>query len=200
MAERDEGVPPATLCDDGPMMRWTLDHGNPLPPGWSYLPRDEEDVAWELFRDRFQSFRPSIYPKDWPAVVDPAPSVTFDLSVPENSPGVWSAQFDAINAEAQRCFVKVQDDPYWIVLDWQHPGYRLNAAAHAETFDAEWPVPVFPNGDYYIFARPDFSTGTFGHPWEKTLCVFGSELVQTLGRTLATWLPRKRENGDPLPG
>ena len=78
--------------------------------------------------------------------------------------------------------------------------HNLNAAAHAETFDAEWPVPVFPNGDYYIFARPDFSTGTFGHPWEKTLCVFGSELVQTLGRTLATWLPRKRENGDPLPG
>lgn len=36
------------LCDDGLMMRWTLDHGNPLPPGWSYLSRYEEDLAWDL--------------------------------------------------------------------------------------------------------------------------------------------------------
>lgn len=181
------------------MMRWTLDHGNPLPPGWSYLPQDEESVARDLFIDRFQSFRPSVYPKDWPAVIDPNPSVTFDLSVPENAPGVWSAQFDAINAEAQRCFVSVFDDPGFIVLDWQHRGYRLDAAVHAETFDTEWPVTVCPNGDYYIFARPDFSAGTFGHPWEKTLCVFGAELVQTLGQTLATWLPLKRENSDKVP-
>ena len=182
------------------MMRWTLDHGNPLPPGWSYLPRDEENLAWDLFIDRFQSFRPSVYPKDWPAVVDPNPSVTFDLAVPENSPGISSAQFDAINAEAQRRFVSVFDDPGWIVLDWQHPGYRLDAAVHADTFDTEWPVTVCPNGDYYIFARPDFSTGTFGHPWEKTLCVFGAELVQTLGQTLATWLPLKREKQTDIEG
>ena len=182
------------------MMRWTLDHGTRLPPGWSYLPRTEEDRAWELFIDRFTSFRPSIDPKDWPAVVDPTPSVTFDLSVPENSPGVWSAQFDAINAEAQRCFVSVFDDHEWIVLDWQHRGYRLDAKVHADAFDTEWPVTVYPNGDYYIFARPDFSTGTFGHPWEKTLCVFGNELVHTLGRTLATWVPRKRVNGNRLSG
>ncbi|MCX2756756.1 MULTISPECIES: DUF2716 domain-containing protein [unclassified Gordonia (in: high G+C Gram-positive bacteria)] len=182
------------------MMRWTLDHGNPLPPGWSYLPRDEESLAWDRFLDRFQSFRPSVYPKDWPAVVDPNPSVTFDLAVPENSPGISSAQFDAINAEAQRRFVSVFDDPGWIVLDWQHPGYRLDAAVHADTFDTEWPVTVCPNGDYYIFARPDFSTGTFGHPWEKTLCVFGAELVQTLGQTLATWLPLKREKQTDIEG
>lgn len=181
------------------MMRWTLDHGNSLPPGWSYLPRDEEDRAWELFIERFESFRPSTHPTAWPAVVDPTPSVTFDLSVPEGSPGMWSAQFDAINAEAQRCFVSSFDDPDWIVLDWQHPGYRFDAAVHAETFDTEWPVTVYPNGDYYIFARPDFSTGTFGHPWEQTLCVFGTELVGTLGRTLSTWLAHKRVNGDQVP-
>jgi hypothetical protein len=55
----------------------------------------------------------------------------------------------------------------------------------------------FPNGDYYTFARPDFSEGTFGHPWEQTLCVFGPRLVKTIGRTLSTWLPAKRINGKP---
>lgn len=57
---------------------------------------------------------------------------------------------------------------------------------------------MFPNGDYYTFARPDFSEGTFGHPWERTLCVFGPRLVETLGRTLST--PRGTgKEGPPNP-
>ncbi|MET4613081.1 hypothetical protein ABIC28_004081 [Rhodococcus sp. PvR044] len=87
------------------------------------------------------------------------------------------------------------DDPTFVVLDWQHPGYSFDAGTHAATPDAEWRVPVYPNGDYYIFAREGFAEGTFGHPWEQTLCVFGERLVATLGRTLATWLPQKRING-----
>lgn len=180
------------------MMRWTRDHGDTLPAGWSILTDEERREAWALFIDRFGSFRPSIRPEQWPAVTDPTPSVTFDLSLPPNFPGFlpWA---DAINAEAQRCFVSVVDESEWIVLDWQHPGYRFDAAVPARLFDTEWRIPVYPDGDYYIFARPDFSTGTFGHPWERTLCVFGDELVATLGRTLATWLPTKRINGTETP-
>ncbi|WFR71123.1 DUF2716 domain-containing protein [Prescottella defluvii] len=80
-------------------------------------------------------------------------------------------------------------------MGWQHPGYRFDAAVHTATRDAEWRVPVYPNGDYYIFVREDLSEGTFGHPWERTLCVFGERLVSSLGRTLATWLPVIRRNG-----
>lgn len=46
--DRADIAPAFALCDDGLMMRWTLDHGNPLPPGWSYLPRDEENLAGDL--------------------------------------------------------------------------------------------------------------------------------------------------------
>jgi len=120
----------ALLCDDGLMMLWILDDGYPLPPEWSYPPGDEEKLMRDGLIDRFQSFQPSAYPKDWPAVSDPNPSVTFDLSVPENPPGVWSPQLDAIKAEAQRCFVSVFDDAGWIVLEWQYPSYRLDAAAN----------------------------------------------------------------------
>ena len=51
---------------------------------------------------------------------------------------------------------------------------------------------VFPDGDYYAFAGPDLNEGTFGHPWEPSLCVFGHRLVASLGAALATWLPVKR--------
>eukprot|EP01133_Synstelium_polycarpum_P023417 gene23417-28073_t len=72
-------------------------------------------------------------------------------------------------------------------------------AAHAAAKElAEWRVPVYPNGDYYIFSRDDFTEGTFGHPWERTLCVFGERMVEGLGRTLSTWLPRLRVNGEQV--
>ena len=35
-------------------------------------------------------------------------------------------------------------------------------------------------------------TGTFGHPWELTLCVIGAELVDSLGPLLSALLPIKR--------
>jgi hypothetical protein len=54
---------------------------------------------------------------------------------------------------------------------------------------------VYPDGDYYAFALPDFSERIFGHPWEQTLCVFGPRLVNTLGATLSSWLPRLRVDG-----
>lgn len=57
---------------------------------------------------------------------------------------------------------------------------------------------MFPNGDYYAFFTQDFSAGTFGHPWEQSLCVMGAPLVGTLGVSLRTWLPVLREGGLPL--
>jgi hypothetical protein len=79
-----------------------------------------------------------------------------------------------------------------IVLDWQHPAYRFRPADQALTWRAEWRVPVYPDGDYYAFLTNDFTEGTFGHPWENTLCVIGERLGASLGRSLETWLPIKR--------
>lgn len=78
----------------------------------------------------------------------------------------------------------------------QHAGYRLDVAAHAAAVDSTWRVPMYPDGGYYAFALPDFSEGTFGHPWEQSLCVFGSRLVNTLGETLSSWLPSIRVDGN----
>jgi hypothetical protein len=174
-------------------MKYTLGFGSPLPPGWGQLV--DRDRNWDRFSAKF-GFQPGVNESAWPAIDEPIPSMTFDLTAPVDVEGAWQSRFDAVNAEALRCFVsEFTEDPTFVVLDWQHPGYRFNAAIHAATRDAEWRVPVFPDGDYYIFMREDLSEGTFGHPWERTLCVFGERLVGSLGRTLATWLPVIRLNG-----
>ncbi len=37
---------------------------------------------------------------------------------------------------------------------------------------------VYPNGDYAICLSEDMNSGTFGHPWEQTICIFGKELIE----------------------
>lgn len=178
----------------------TMDFRSPLPAGWSELDRVVQEQYWEIFEGRY-GFRPGIDSETWPAIIEPSPSITFDVSAdPIRTKSSAAARVDAVNAEALRCFVtEFADDPTFVVLDWQHRCYRFDANAHAAAMEhAEWRVPVYPNGDYYIFGRDNFSEGTFGHPWEQTLCVYGPRMVVTLGRTLATWLPTLRTNGHPI--
>ena len=165
------------------------------PAGWRPLSAEEA----REHRERFAAavgFQPSTDPADWPGITEPPGSMTFDLTVP---PGpTWAATYAAVNAEALRTFVTALPDvPEWIVLDWQHQAYAFRPAEQLLSDEPRWAVPVYPDGDYYTFLTPDHTAGTFGHPWERTLCVFGHPLVATLGLTLGTWLPVVRVGGRP---
>lgn len=167
---------------------------DPPEDAWTELGRGEYDEFWASFNARY-GFRAGVSSETWPGIKEPAPSVTFDLRVIEDGPRRGAA-YDAINAEALRAFVWGLPDEELVVLDWQHPGYyRFRPANQALTWRADWRVPVFPDGDYFAFLTHDFTEGTFGHPWEQTLCVIGERLGATLGRSLETWLPVLRRDG-----
>jgi hypothetical protein len=160
-------------------------------PVWEPIPMDADDTYWTPFNQRF-AFRPGM--RSWPAIDEPRPSVTIDLGpVFNGSHAQFAAGADAVNSLALTALVRVLDpDTSVIVLDWQHQTYRFWPHAFACQPDQQWPTPVFPNGDYYIFLTEDMSMGTFGHPWEQTLCVFGEPLVSALVPMLTSWLPIKR--------
>lgn len=165
-------------------------------PGEAWLPLDEAayDREWARFESRY-GFRASTTPDGWPAITEPPDSLTLDLSVIEDGPRRGAA-YDALNAEALRSFVwALEGVDELVVLDWQHQTYRFRPAAQALTWRGEWTVPVYPDGDYFAFMTPDMDEGTFGHPWEQTLCIVGQRLMSTLGQSLATWLPVKRAGG-----
>jgi len=57
-------------------------------------------------------------------------------------------------------------------LNWGHASYAYNLA--------ECPLGAgFPDGDYEILLSEDMSFGTFGHPWEHSICIFGDQLVKS---------------------
>jgi hypothetical protein len=82
------------------------------------------------------------------------------------------------------------DDERLVALDWQHPAYWF--WPHRQPSQEPWRIPPFPNGDYFVHCTEDMTQGTFGHPWEQSLCVFGEGLTAALVPRLTDWLPVKR--------
>ena len=153
---------------------------------WTEMTESETDRAWDRFYPLF-SFRPSIYPKDFPGIKEPAPSRTYALPRNDDSlpyVGETGRQMltadddDLLHARFLEAFRTCTPEGGRIaVLDWNHRCHWF--WPHAE-FQG-WRTSVVPDGDYYIFLAEDFSWGTFGHPWEWTLCVFGEPLIAALG-------------------
>jgi hypothetical protein len=165
----------------------------PVQPAWEPISMDAYDAYWSPFSQRF-GFRPGMH--SWPAIVEPIPSVTVDLGpIFASDHPRFAAGADAVNSLTLLALVRVfEPATSLIVLDWQHQTYRFWPHRFACQPDSQWPTDVFPNGDYYIFLTEDMNVGTFGHPWEQTLCVFGEPLVSSLVPMLASWLPIKRTN------
>lgn len=159
---------------------------------WEELGRGHYEDLWTPFDTRYH-FNPRTYEHET-GISEPPGSVTFDLGpLFSGSEAQFAAGQDAVNALALLAMVEVLpiDQPMF-VLDWQHPSYRFWPHRKARSPDEPWQVGVFPDGDYYVFLTEDMASGTFGHPWHQTLCVFGDPLVQALVPKLNGWLPVKR--------
>ena len=157
---------------------------------WQVLNFDDPryDAIWAQFHERFR-FRPSIYADQWPGIREPTPSVTYDIS------GHWGEGYRASNhaalhQQALEAFRACVHPGEWIyALDWQHPCYQYyphREGSYWSPFNAseeEWPVPVIPDGDYFIFVPPDLSWGWFGHPWEQTICIWGENLLGLMAKS-----------------
>jgi hypothetical protein len=185
--------------------------------GWQRLSRSEYDQIWDRFEERFQ-FRASTDSTHWPGIREPVPSVTWDLAIDRQESderlrsGVWrfgvdqdqgppEADDDALNRLMMSALRDCVSADEWVyVLDWQHPAYhcwphRVDPKRRTDI----WPVQVFPDGDYYVFAAHDLRFGTFGHPWESTLCVWGSDLLDAVEARNAGVLTRLyRRDGKPV--
>ena len=79
-------------------------------------------------------------------------------------------------------------------------GQPLDGSDAMDRFLAAFPQPkvarnsCFPDGEYCIFLADDFSFGTFGHPWQRSVCVFGAALLEQVEQYLRDAMPLVRES------
>lgn len=166
---------------------------------WEQLSRVADEPAWYWVYDKL-GFWPSTYANAWPGFREPAPSTTWDLAsgdVDRDSAEFRLSPYSVKEDDVARLALQalracVRPDEWVWALHWQHQSYRF--WPHRMGQSEPWPVPVFPKGDYHLFLAQDFRFGTLGHPWERSLCVFGKELVDAVesnrNGTLATVLRR----------
>lgn len=151
------------------------------------------DSAWTPFNERFQ-FTPDYYERSAAAIRLPQNSLVIDLRpIFEHDGARFAAGEAAISSSALRAFVWLAEDNEVLALDWQHTAYHYSPSQQALSVNAML-VPVFPNGDYFAHMTTDLRWGTFGHPWQQTLTIWGDELIATLGAELLTWLPRHSQS------
>lgn len=137
------------------------------------LDGEDTDAAWNRWYAEFD-FRPSMY--EFPGIREPEPSATWSLDALHDDPGYF--KIDRFTAAVERAIAACTPaGDSVLVLDWQHRCYRVRPDLLAVGERSEWPLSPYPDGDYYIYLAEDFSFGSFGHPWEQTVCLFGAALL-----------------------
>ncbi|HEX9030544.1 MAG TPA: DUF2716 domain-containing protein [Streptosporangiaceae bacterium] len=149
----------------------------------------EYDRIWDAFEASFR-FRPGI--TSVPAITEPAQSVTWHLeSTDAHAPA--AAEMNAIIEGALLRCAQQGEELYW--LDWQHASYRFDPHRAGQPGQPPWPGAACPDGDYYIYLAEDLRMGTFGHPWEPSLCVFGASLLAQVENDLTRLLGQVLRRG-----
>ncbi|MFD9410124.1 DUF2716 domain-containing protein [Streptomyces sp. NPDC059989] len=130
-------------------------------------------------------FKPST--TSLPAISDPVPSAVWHLHAHHRPVPHLPEQIDAIVQRGLLTATEPGEFVYW--LDWQHDGYRYDP--RRTDLPGRPPRPgdgTYPNGDYYLHLTDDLRLGTFGHPWEQTLTVWGSPLLAAVEAELTELL------------
>jgi hypothetical protein len=137
--------------------------------GWTILEDDELDKVWAKVNRDFH-FKPGT--KIFPSYITPSPFIKYDISDCYADELIRDFEEKSVMA-FQQC-TKPEELIY--ALDWQHECYlvdvRLEFPRHVP-----WRVD---NGDYHFFLARDFSWGILGHPWEKTITIYGEKLISCL--------------------
>jgi hypothetical protein len=147
---------------------------------WVPFSEKEYDQIWErIYRDF--KFEPSI--SEFPSFKVPYPFITYDVSDYFGE----SVDLDAYDDLEEKALLVFKENTsfneYILALDWQHECYWVNPNVKFERDEfGEWIIPIFPNGDYYFFIQKDFKWGFLGHPWEKSITIFGKELINGFGK------------------
>ncbi|GAA0272894.1 DUF2716 domain-containing protein [Streptomyces polychromogenes] len=148
----------------------------------------DDGPLWDRVYADF-AFKPSVTCR--PAITDPSPSAVWNLHSHHRLVPDLPAELDAIVQRGLLAATEPGEFVYW--LDWQHGGYRYDP--RRTDMPGRPPRPglgTYPDGDYYLHLTHDLRLGTFGHPWEQTLTVWGPTLLAAVEGELTELL------GDPI--
>lgn len=160
--------------------RWGVRGVEPLPV--TSLDSPEYDGVWGAF-EGFFGFRSGS--RAVPGMTEPDASVAWSMGAAIGNPDV-AARVRALVERGLRARTPQGGRLYR--LDWQHPSHCFDPHHVGGADRPPWPGDVFYDGAYYVHLSPDLRFGTFGHPWDASLCVFGADLLAEIEDELTALL------------
>lgn len=154
---------------------------------WTPLSNPEYDRIWSrIYRDI--KFKPSM--SIFPSFQVPTPFISYDISeylIDSRDLDAGSIELDAYDNLEEKALDAFKEltlvGECMLALNWEHECYWVNPRLEfVKNEFGEWTIPIFPNGDYYFFIEKDFKWGYLGHPWEKSITVFGKELINAFDK------------------
>ncbi|MFD3201423.1 DUF2716 domain-containing protein [Bacillus sp. LR_5] len=140
---------------------------------WRALSQTKQDLIWSEV-NKLIKWKPG---SRWHHIIPPEPYRVFDISSAMSS----KAGHNDVSGVLSDLEASILKNEVMYALDWQNVGYIFSPHQTMPQDEfGEWPVPVFPNGDYYFFFHQDFSWGLLGDPWKLTITVFGEELLEAI--------------------
>lgn len=152
----------------------------------------DDGPLWDRFCAEFD-FKPSTANR--PAITDPVPSTVWNLHSHHRIVPDLPERLEAIVQQGLLTATQPGELVHW--LDWNHDGYRYDPRRTGVPGRPPRPGKgTYPNGDYYLHLTGDLRLGTFGHPWEQTLTVWGPSLLAAVETQLTELLgePVRRRN------
>jgi hypothetical protein len=147
--------------------------------GWTLLEDDDLKKVWARIYKDFD-FKPSV--KIFPSFRTPSPFIKYDISNCYAEELIRDFEDKSVMA-FQQC---TQPGELIYALDWEHECYlvdpRLEFPRHTpwRVDNGDWIISIHPDGDYHFFVATDFSWGILGHPWEKTITIYGEKFISSL--------------------
>ena len=142
----------------------------------------EYDEVWNRFDDEFH-FRPSTGPFLFSlgrGIKEPSPSETYSIA---HIFGQGKDHYKDLNNDLMvsvlAMFQSLTATDEWIyALDWQHQTFQFfpHVAFSLNEF-GEWPFTHIAERRLLHISEEKLRVGCFGHPWEKTMCFWGEELL-----------------------
>jgi hypothetical protein len=144
---------------------------------WTSLESKTEQYnsLWDFVYDKLL-FEP--YAKPHCIVTLPQPYKWFDTSKFMEA-GYSDNLYNELHEITQLWFQTICDGKRMYALDWQHQCYTFDPYLPFETgqlYD-KWPIPVFPNGDYYFFLTHDLKNGIFCDGLHFELAIWGEKII-----------------------
>ncbi|MEK3712004.1 DUF2716 domain-containing protein [Bacillus sp. FSL K6-1005] len=140
---------------------------------WYPLNEENNDYIWSQVNGIIK-WKPG---SEFYKIKPPKPYSVFDVSINIDKETIDDLESKMLKA-FQACTTP-QETMY--ALDWQHESYVFHPHGRIPKDEfGEWPVPIFPNGDYYFFFHQNFEWGVLGDPWQQTITLFGEKILNQI--------------------